>query len=210
MMWQSPGERLKQLCRYRDGENPGRDGRYYNPGWSDNHTCSAWMMERIPEVSEANNKTRRRSSCYNPKIHSRGFRERFRVNQNRIHSKNGSMSFLKKSIHHQWGRMTQNHAHELYKLTWIRYNIAVFVNQYVWLSTQGRSIRQFNIDTVMPDPDPASPAFIKERRYRFAFKKWAYLVRDDALLWTDSDSFSKFLCRIHVTLLIFNWNYRRQ
>jgi hypothetical protein len=23
----------------------------------------------------------------------------------------------------------------------------------------------------MPDPDPASPAFIKERRYRFACKK---------------------------------------
>jgi len=26
----------------------------------------------------------------------------------------------------------------------------------------------------MPDTDPASPAFIKERRYRFACKKWSY------------------------------------
>ena len=33
----------------------------------------------------------------------------------------------------------------------------------------------------MPDPDPASPAYNKERRYRFAFKKGAHHVRDDAL-----------------------------
>jgi len=36
---------------------------------------------------------------------------------------------------------------------------------------EGRSTRLFIIDTVMPGLDPASPAFIKERRYRFAFKK---------------------------------------
>jgi len=43
----------------------------------------------------------------------------------------------------------------------------------VRLTTKGCSIRQFIIDIVMPDPDPASPAFIKERRYRFVCKKWA-------------------------------------
>jgi len=32
----------------------------------------------------------------------------------------------------------------------------------------------------MPDLDPASPAFTKVRRFRFAFKKWAHRARDDA------------------------------
>jgi len=38
------------------------------------------------------------------------------------------------------------------------------------LTKKGRSTSLFIIDTVMPDLDPASPAFIKERRFRFAFK----------------------------------------
>ena len=29
-------------------KNPGRDGRYYKPGWSDNQNCDARMMERNP------------------------------------------------------------------------------------------------------------------------------------------------------------------
>jgi len=31
-----------------DGENPGRDDRYNNPGCSDNQNCEAWKMERNP------------------------------------------------------------------------------------------------------------------------------------------------------------------
>jgi len=84
----------------------------------------------------------------------------------------------------------------------------------VRLSTKGHSIRQFIIDTVMPDPDlpkgqAASATKIRHswldqespnivsghlcakggdiitweslRSERFAYKKWAYQVRDDAL-----------------------------
>jgi len=36
---------------------------------------------------------------------------------------------------------------------------------------KGRSTKYNNYNTVMPDTDPASPAYNKERRFRFAFKK---------------------------------------
>ena len=40
-----------------------------------------------PGEYEANTKTPRRPICHNPKVQSRGYRERLRVNQNRVHSK---------------------------------------------------------------------------------------------------------------------------
>jgi len=39
---------------------------------------------------------------------------------------------------------------------------------------KGCVISKFIISSVMPDFDPASPAYVKAWRFRCAFKKWAH------------------------------------
>ena len=110
---------LNQHCRYRYGENPGRDDRYNNPGWSDNQNCEAWLMERSPGVSEANNKTPKRPCWHNLKVQSRGCQERFRMNQNRVHSKSCPLYYSISSWPHIRTQITW---HSLTAKTWIPNN----------------------------------------------------------------------------------------